>query len=345
MKYNQAVPKFPSDFKAVDKTYSLYGKLVRSNYPMPLPEVNSSKPDITFTFRGIVPKLENHPSDNQSRIWRQMRDGRLLRYYYSLGHMHEFRFSRDGSVVSFFQSWPEWRDTLFPLLNPVMAVSVTLLGGTALHASSLVLNKKSTLIMGISGAGKSTLSAALAVQKLCMHSDDIAVIEWNDKGIPVVMAGYPRIKIEAGLREHLGLTGLPLIPIISEKKKTGIPADLEVHIQNAQKEKWLPAEQLPGGFHSDAAALSAIIILDKRKIEIDKPQIERLRPVDAVMALTGHMYGREWLNRSGPVTLKVCTRLAKTVPVYRVHMPDNPGLLIQSARYIREKIIETPGYD
>jgi len=345
MKYNQTVPKFPPDFKAVDKTYSLYGKLVRSNYPMPLPTVNSSKPDVTLTFKGIVPKLENHPPDNQSRIWRKERDGRLLRYYYSLGHMNEFRFSEDGTHVNFLQSWPEWRDTLFPLMNPVMAVSVTLQGGTALHASSLVLNKKSTLIMGISGAGKSTLTAALAVQKLCMHSDDIAVIEWNDKGIPVVTAGYSRIKIEAGLREHLGLTGLPLIPIISVKKKTGIPADLEVHIQNAQKEKWLPAEQLPGGFHSDAAALSAIIILDKRKKDIDKPRIEQLRPMNAVMALTEHMYGREWLNRPGPDTLKVCTRLAETVPVYRINMPDNLELLNQSAENIRKKIIETPGYD
>ena len=312
---------------------------------MPIPEVNLSKPDITFTFRGIVPKLENRPPDNHSRIWRQQQDSRLLRYYYSLGHMNEFRFSLNGSVVTFIQSWPEWRDTLFPLMNPVMAAAVTLQCGTALHASSLVLNNTSTLIMGISGAGKSTLSAALAVQGLRVHSDDIAIIEWNDNGIPVVMAGYPRIKIEPGLREYIGLTGLSLIPIITENKKPGIPEDLELKIMNTHKEKWLPAEKLPGGFHSDAATLSEIIILGDRKKEIDMPQIERLRPVNAVMALTGHMYGREWLNRPGPGTLKVCTRLAETVPVYRVYMPDNPGLLMQSAGYIRKKIIENPGYD
>ena len=59
-------PQIPSDYEAVDKTYSLYGKTIRSNYPMPLPEVSVTKHDITITFDGLVPKPESLPPNSKN---------------------------------------------------------------------------------------------------------------------------------------------------------------------------------------------------------------------------------------------------------------------------------------
>jgi len=332
-------PQIPSDYEVVDKTYSLYGKTIRSNYPMPLPEVSVTKHDITITFDGLVPKPESLPPNSKNRVWGKERNSYLLRYYYSSGHMHEFRFSHDGSVITITQSWPEWRDTLFPLMNAVMAAAISLQGGTSLHGSSLVYSNRSTLIMGISGAGKSTLSAALAAQGLSLHSDDIAFIEWTNEKAPVVMAGYPMIKINPALKEVLEIPRLQLIPIIEEREHEELFNPKPTETDAPLREKWLSAEYLPGGFYSKPASLQAMIILDERNKAIIKPIIKRLKPVHAAMAITEHIYARDWLNKPGPETVNFCTGLAKTVPVYKVNMPDNPELIHHSASIIREKLL------
>lgn len=337
---NKTTPQIPADFDIVEKTYSLYGKSVKSNYPMPLPEGDASKPDVTFTFEGIVPKYEDRPPNKRGRIWRKEDDGWLLRYYNSLGHMNEFRFLKNGTAITFTQSWPEWRDTLFALMNPVMAAAVTLQGAPVLHSSSLVLNGKSTLVMGISGAGKSSLSAALAANGLSVHSDDIGVIEWNKGDIPLVMSGYSRIKIDTSLEKYLNVPGLSFISITKEIDYAGVPDHTAAQLQKAGQEKWLSAKYFPGGFHAGAAPLNTVLILDERIKEITKPRIKLLRPMKAGMALTEHMYGRDWLNPPGPKTLKVSTRLAESVPVYKINMPDNLDILLDSAAYIKKEILE-----
>lgn len=333
-------PQIPADFKIVDKSYSVYGKTVKSNYPMPLPAANSSQRDVTLTFEGIVPKNEDRPPNKNGRIWRKENDGWLLRYYNSLGHMNEFRFLSNGSHITFSQSWPEWRDTLFALMNPVMAASVTLQGEPALHSSSLVFDGKSTLVMGISGAGKSSLSAALATNGLSVHSDDIGVVKWNRGDIPLVMSGYSRIKVDTELEKYLNIPGLSFISITKEIDYTGVPDHTAAKLKVENQEKWVLAKHFPGGFHAGAAPLNAILILDERIKEITKPRIEILRPMKAGMALTEHMYGRDWLNPPGPKTLKVSTRLAESVPVYKINMPDNLDMLLDSAAYIKKEIIE-----
>ncbi|MEX2396985.1 MAG: hypothetical protein WD491_08165, partial [Balneolales bacterium] len=287
---------------------------------MPLPYAFTGKPDITITFDGIVPRTEKKPPNLSGRVWRKEHGHHVLQFYNAEGYMTQFKMDANGSHIRIAQSWPDWQDTLFVLLNPALAAVTALQGHGILHASSLIRDGRSTLIMGISGAGKSTLSAALAMGGMSVHSDDIAVLRWDDD-IPNVMQGYPCIKMHPGLPRILGMPDVPMIPVFSDPQNS-----LKAQT-NTSSEYWLSAEHLPGKFHAGPAPLNAIIILGERRKSIKQPGYEKLSAGNAVMALTEHIYGRDWLNLPGNKTLMLCTRLAQLIPVYKVNMPDDLGEL------------------
>ncbi len=410
-------PQAPPE-TATRRCYSLYGKTVSSNYPLPFSILPESPADITITFEGIIPRTEDRPPNRSGRIWRRENGRHVLRFYNATGHMNQFLIDADGSQIRITQSWPEWRDTLFPLINAAMAASLALMGQPLLHAASLVRDGRSTLVMGISSAGKSTLSAALAACGMSVHTDDIAALQWNEKSHPVVMPGYPGIKIDPRLPKILGMPDLPLLPIYSTRSESGpsvgadpedpgmtidsematnhemaedhniatergmaaerrttadpgitaerrttadpgitaergVAADHEMAVPKNDasqyesesslrgQEHWLPGEHLPGGFYAEPASLNTMIILAERKKNITEPQIDRLAAASAGMALTEHVYGRDWLNPPGPGSLTLCTRLAQTVPLYVVSMPDRLDALKKSAECIERDLVQS----
>lgn len=329
-------------------SYYLYGKNVVSEYPMPLPG-GRSDPDIKVHFDGVVPRTDDYSPNSTGRIWRKEGSNHLLRYYNRTGHMTQFLLNGNGSSIRISQSWPELRDTLFVLMNPAMAAALSLQGNIILHASSLVLNSCSILIMGESGSGKSTLSAALAAEGLSAHSDDIAVLNGSftapsDKSArPSISPGYPRIKIHPGLPEVLGLSDLSLIPVFMntcEQKDDPEQASIQITKNSIlEPEEWLPAEFLPGGFYTRTAPLKAVFILTDRQNKQNVPIVEQHSQMSGSMALTRHIYGRDWLNPPKFTDLKPCMHLAQALPIYRVSIPDNISLLRNSAQFLLENFI------
>ncbi|REL33807.1 hypothetical protein DYD21_10400 [Rhodohalobacter sp. SW132] len=331
----------PADFPSVDELYSIYGKRVRSNYPMPLPQAGDGLVDLTIRYDGIVPKTEDRSPNTMYRTWQKEGKSWHLRIYNQYGHTNEFSFSGDGTDIRATQSWPEWRDTLFNLMNVVMASAASIQGDNILHASSLVRHDKALLITGISGAGKSSLSAAFAANGFSVHSDDIALIQNDNDGNPVVMPGYPRIKVKPGITKYVeNLNGANLIPLTVDsdalravEKLNGLNQGIE------DAEKWLTAGELPGGFYDSPAPVHAILILDERREDISVPVVTEMKNAQAVMGLVEHIYGREWLNLPGQKSLEFCIQLASRLPVYRVNLPDNLHLLPASADLLYREIM------
>lgn len=319
----------PADFPKTDQTFSLYGKTIRSNYPVFLTETTGKPEDITIRFEGIFPKSTfPYPDPPVHRQWQQEGDYHALRYFDIQGNTLQFKFYDQGKRIYISQSWPEWRDTLFYILNPIMAAALRLSGSPVLHASSLVLRDYSFLIMGISEAGKSTLSTALAYLGMVMHSDDIAA-PVNSSGDPVIAPGYDRIKVNSAVCPVLGLKGNDMLPIFSTP-----PEDTAI------LEEWITAQHFSSGFYNKPAPARAIFILDQRKENIRVPDVRLLPPVEATLSLTEHFYGRDWLSLPGEESLTYSKNLALSLPVYRVSMPDNIDLLKPSAKHILKNIIE-----
>ena len=285
---------------------------------MPLPEQDFDTADITIHFDGFEKKKHDNISVPSSREWVVDGQDYVLRYFNNSGEFLQFRFCDNGRRVRISQSWPYWEDSLFALMNPAMAASIALQGIPVLHGSSLVRHGNSTLIMGVSEAGKSTLSAALISEGyMALHSDDIGVLESSSKTL-VIAPGYPRLKIEKAIASHLNIDNEKLLQV------TDSVSD--------ETEKWVDARELSGGFYAEYAPLSALCVLSKRAGSLTKPKIEKVSGMQAVLALTEHLYGREWLNPPGGDTLSVCNQLSQSVPVYKVTMPNDLSVLPSAAR-------------
>lgn len=348
-----------------DHHYLLYGQTVRSQVAMALEEVPSQavdQADVQVVFDGFEqrecsdPYASEHPPDAIGRVWKPADGGyRMLRYYNATGHMVQFLIREDGRQIRMSQSWPHWRDSVFLLMNPVMAGALVLGGSPVLHGSSMVQNGQSYFLMGESGAGKSSLSAALAAAGMMTHSDDIGVpVVLRNEGKVLMKPGYGQLKVASGLLEYIGLENARLDLIFGSQFAHEHPSNLRalsthgvtsihehstIPVVTEPDEQWLPASQLPGGFFRDRAPLAGIFVLSKRKADIEVPEVHPLRGMQAVLALAEHMYGRDWLQPACASHLDLCRQLAGSVPVWRVHMPDRLELLMNSARVLLHEYI------
>ncbi len=300
--------------------YAVYGKHVSSNYPLPLPAVgNSASPEITLSFEGVVPRYTDPSTLTTARTWKQTDEGFELCFYNREGHTIVFRYNQSGTYIRLSQTWPQWSDSLFSILNPGLAASLFLQGEYLLHASSMVTGGTAFLIAGESGAGKSSLSGALAAEGVATHSDDIAVIGKEDDRL-FVQAGYPRIKMHPETARVVGLPAEQMIPISSRENEEG--------------ERWFKSEDLPGGSHPHKAPLGGICILSERNPELKEPHIQQLSSAAAAIELATHRYGRDWLEYPNRQVLEHSALLAASVPVYRLNLPDDTELLKSSARSV-----------
>ncbi|TVQ67787.1 MAG: hypothetical protein EA363_11835 [Balneolaceae bacterium] len=142
---------------------------------------------------------------------------------------------------------------------------------------------------------------------------------------PVIAPGYPRIKVKPELLDTLGITGVTPIRIAS--------------VESPEGERWLDTDQLAGGTYRSPAPLGAIFLLRERSGKADAPQVRRLDPMPAAVALSSHIYGTAWFNPPGPRNLFLCTYIAGRVPVYEVTLPDDLGRIRASARHLLDHYI------
>ena len=297
----------------------IYGQNVHCRLPLPFPSVEFETPDIDIFFEDGLhhpPGPRPHPWVRQ---WFPRGDKRVLRYLGSDGHVFECVFTSNGKRIFIRQSCPEWRNALFILLNPALAVSLYLQGMSPLHATSLVRNKEAYLFAGISGAGKSSLAAALIRQGLALHADDISVFSLEN-GRPVVQAGYPRLKITPEAAAATGWNGSSLDTIFFSDP--------------AYPKKWLSLSDTDGGFHETAAPIKAVYVLCDRSHGINFPMIDELSPCRRVLFLARHVYGYPWLQKQGKRVLTHCAGLADSVPVFAIRLPEGLDKLHASARFV-----------
>ena len=299
-------------------TFPLYGLHITSNRLLPLPAIHGEKPaDISIYFEGIIDPLPGSPPKTVVREWRQEKGHWLLRFYNIEGHILEFLLNQDGKEIRIRQSFPEWQDTIFVLLNTALAGALHLQGRTMLHASVLVKNDKSYAFSGKSGSGKSSFASALVAEGLALQSDDIGAFTMENHH-PIFHAGYPYLKISSPIAEILGWQKNQLKTIFST--------------QPDYEEKWLDLSSQTGGFYRGSAPLKAIYILCGRKQKIQFPHIETLSAGQGAFALVHHFYGHPWLVKPGKKTLSLCAHLAGTIPIHRVWLPDGLEHLRGSAQ-------------
>lgn len=191
----------------------------------------------------------------------------------------------------------------FPLLGPVMALILHQRGLLVLHASAVAIAGKSAIFMGDKGAGKSTTASAMIRAGHELLTDDVVALDLSHPDEPMIVPGFPQIKLAADAAAAISLEGAQVRPQVH-------PA-----INKAQ-------HRLQSAFSRDRVPATRIYILERgRKAEISPmPGIAALPAVIRFSYVT--RFGRAALvGDFAAAHLGHCARLADRVGVCRLEVP------------------------
>ncbi|MBZ9870199.1 serine kinase [Mesorhizobium sp. BR1-1-9] len=276
--------------------YRAYGLTIASE--VALPELEPAEPaaaDVLISVGAIdMPK----PSPEAATIFRFEPDRQYLAWH-AVG---AFLIS-DACRIE-VEPAPGIDDALiaFPLLGPVMALILHQRGLLVLHASAVAIAGKSAIFMGDKGAGKSTTASAMIRAGHELLTDDVVALDLSHPDEPMIVPGFPQIKLAADAAATISLEGAQVRPPVH-------PA-----INKAQ-------HRLHGAFSRDRVPATRIYILERgQKAEISPmPGIAALPAVIRFSYVT--RFGRAALvGDFAAAHLGHCARLADRVGVCRLEV-------------------------
>lgn len=105
-------------------------------------------------------------------------------------------FINNGREISIFPL-PNTEERLIrlPLLGGTFAVLLHQRGKLVLHASAVAIGDEAVIFVGNKGEGKSTMASILCSRGHQLLADDIVAIEFNEANHPVVLPGFPQLKL------------------------------------------------------------------------------------------------------------------------------------------------------
>jgi len=179
-------------------TYTLYGFVLRSEFPCPELAVSKGKPDVVLRYGKVSevpadPLEEDHPTEDLSPFVLHVPG--VAKY-----------LVRDGCEVIVEPSVDSLEsDIRLWLFGSTFSALLNQRGMLALHASGIETKAGAILFAGPSGIGKSTLVTAFIQRGYRMLTDDVSGIATDESATPVVMPGIPRVKLWEDAMDRLGI--------------------------------------------------------------------------------------------------------------------------------------------
>ena len=205
----------------------------------------------------------------------------------------------------------------FPLLGPVLALALHRRGLLVLHASAIAVDGRGVIFMGDKGAGKSTTAGAMIRAGHLLLTDDVVALDLSDPGRPMILPGFPQLKLAADAAGAISLEQAEVRP--------------RAHPQIDKAR-----HRLRAGFSAEPVPASRIYVLERG----GRAAISPLADAAALPSIIKFSYitrfGRQALGDFAPGHLAQCARLAAKVGVSRLEAPtgltriDEAAALIES---------------
>ena len=215
----------------------------------------------------------------------------------------------------------EERVLRLPLLGAVLAMLLHQRQYLVLHASAMVIGDSAAVFLGPKGQGKSTMAATLYGRGHKQMTDDAAAININNYASPILLPGFPQIKLwPEAATVALGDNPEKLRKIHPEVEKRARPT-VENFLQ-----KSLPLKRV-------------YILSQGSDIKIKPLQIQ-----EAVTKLIANSYipmllGKKFLqSETTALHLRQCTHIAKNTPIYSLERPRSLDLLPKVAQLVEEDL-------
>lgn len=232
----------------------------------------------------------------------------------------KFTVSGGTAIVIDPRAGVEERLLRLPLLGVILAVLLHQRGCLVLHASAAAVDGEAVIFVGNKGRGKSTMAATLYGRGHQLIADDVVALSIDERGIPMVLPGFPQIKLYPEAVASLG-ENYELLPELADGyEKRG--------------------RRVTDRFARQSLPLRSIYVLGRGPVAT----INQLDPQAALLSLIANSYmsrfGSQLLHDAeASAHLRQCTTLIREVPVYRLERPDDLALLPSVARLVEEHLI------
>jgi hypothetical protein len=209
------------------------------------------------------------------------------------------------------------------LLGAVFGALCHQRGITPLHASAIDVADSCVAFVGKSGAGKSTLVAALARRQHEIISDDECFLQLDANGDVQAWPGMSRIRLWEDAKTVLGFDGPGVERAMQGYDKYFVP----IHPpRNPTKSRPLRR------------------VYQLHRVARGVTQITRLHGAEAVEVLMQNVYPAGFAERLGYQShvFRVCTAIARDVPVFRLSRPWDFAALDQGIALLESHLRTTP---
>lgn len=171
-------------------SYSAYGLQISSALPLPeLPRSDAPGADVRIRFGDLHPP-ELSPGQPAAAFLPDRDEA-----YLAWDQVGTFLVRKGREVV--IDPAPEAPEQLLrlPLLGTALAFLLYQRGTFVLHGSAVARGGQVIGFVGEKGQGKSTLAAALYRHGYELVADDLIALSFDDQGTPLVIPGFPQIKL------------------------------------------------------------------------------------------------------------------------------------------------------
>ena len=303
------------------KHYRVCGIQICSSIPFPelreLPKSRESfRPDMEFEIGGDISRHDGgqvvmsteEPDGTPWMTCTKTSQGYRLRFT----DIADFLVDPSGRRVSCVAPPDTPAETIRHLfLDQVIPPLLNLRGTEALHASAIATALGACAFIGMSGQGKSTLASAFHVIGHPILCDDCLVLK-DDPDSILVQPAYPGLRLWDDSRgEFFG------------NRRSTLPVS---HYNNKRR----VSTHASGTASSDSVPLRRIYSLLRREAgdSAMHPEIEPLSIRDALVELISYAFRFDLTDQSMILRqMRVLERVAREVPVRRLHLPDDLGLL------------------
>jgi len=182
--------------------YKAFGLTFRSciEHPEFIGQQSTSVSDCVISF-GSVPHNLNNP-DAVGGVYQSKGQQFILR----IEHVARYLIENGDKITIQKVPGASDRETIVFLWASAVAVLLHQRGKLIVHGSSIMQGENAIIFSGSSGSGKSTIASTFATHKGAMIiSDDITAISMDPSGTPVVLPGYPLMKLWRDSSDKLGL--------------------------------------------------------------------------------------------------------------------------------------------
>ncbi|MDF1701905.1 MAG: hypothetical protein P1V36_12170 [Planctomycetota bacterium] len=225
------------------------------------------------------PPLAEAPRPHDDRpVVATFEGGRYFRIRYP--EAAEFVLDSSGTRI-----WCPWHadqsvdHTALYLTGPVLGFVLRLRGLTCLHASGVVFPQGAVGFVGASGVGKSTLALAFGARGRPVLADDILALRMTPSGVQATPA-HGRLRLWPDALEHLEGADHRRPRLVSDWSKRYV--DLQDGSVTAQDQP---------------VPLRVLYVLEDGSAENGAgPNLQPLRPSEALARLAMHTYRADWLS-------------------------------------------------